>query len=42
MLDSVLDGNKLKEIESYVKARAAVLSQEKCDEMEELLNDIIY
>ena len=42
MLDSVLSDGKLHEIESYVKARASVLASEKHDEMEELLNDIIY
>ena len=42
MLDSVLSETKLNEIEAYVKARAQYLSQEKHEEMEELLNDIIY
>ena len=42
MLDSVLNDTKLHEIEAYVKARAQQLSQEKHEEMEELLNDIIY
>lgn len=42
MLDAVLDESKLTQIESYVKARAGVLAKEKFNEMEELLNDIIY
>ena len=42
MLDDVLSDDKLHEIESYVKARATVLATDKHDEMEELLNDIIY
>ena len=42
MLDSVLNATQLQQIEAYVKARAKVLAQQKQQEMEELLNDIIY
>ena len=42
MLDEVLSDTKLKQIESYVMKRAKVLAQEKHQEMDELLNDIIY
>jgi len=42
MLDGVLNDVQLRQIETYVKARAKQLAHEKQDEMEELLNDIIY
>lgn len=42
ILDGVLDDAKLTKIETFVKTRAAVLAKEKHEEMEELLNDIIY
>lgn len=42
MLDQILDDDKLGKIEAYVRARAEVLAQEKHEEMEELLNEIIH
>ena len=41
MLEGVLNDSQLSRIEAYVKARAEVLAEEKHDEMEELLNEII-
>ena len=42
MLDGVLNETQLRKIEANLKARAEGLSKEKFEEMEELLNDIIY
>jgi len=42
MLSSVLGSDQLKKIEAFVKARAKVLAREKQDEMDELLNEVIY
>ena len=42
LLDSVLNQKQLSDIESYVKARAQVLAQEKFAEMEDLVNEIIH
>ena len=42
MLDQILNDDKLGKIEAYVRARAEVLAQEKHEEMEELLNEIIH
>ena len=42
MLDAVLDEARLTSIEEYVKARSEVLAREKFEEMEELMNEIVY